>query len=128
MPTSEEFARLHQDDFRDYRLCVYGEVENPVELSLDQIKAKVKHQQITLHNCIPEWLGIAEWGGIQMPSHLELVRPHPNAKYTIVYWRATPAGREPFETNSQRQTISRRISRYKRRRSEKYMPPRYTFF
>jgi sulfoxide reductase catalytic subunit YedY len=85
LPTSDEFARLREDDFRAYRLRVYGEVENPVELSLDEIKAMGKFQQITLHNCIQGWSGIAEWGGVQMSSLMGLVRPHPAAKYAIFY-------------------------------------------
>ena len=35
MPTSDEWKTLAADDFKDYRLKVYGLVEKPVELSLD---------------------------------------------------------------------------------------------
>ena len=55
---------LAADDFRDYRLKVSGLVENPVELSLDEIRAMGKKTQITLHHCIQGWSGIAEWGGL----------------------------------------------------------------
>ena len=96
MPTSEEFACLHQDDFHDYRLHVYGEVENPVELSLDEIKAMGKHQQITLHNCIQGWSGIAEWGGIQMSTIMTLVRPNPCVKYAIFYSFGEGGGGGPY--------------------------------
>ncbi|MCZ7666755.1 MAG: hypothetical protein M5U34_05780 [Chloroflexi bacterium] len=37
-------------------------MENPVELSLAEIKALGKQEQITMHHCIQGWTGIAEWG------------------------------------------------------------------
>ena len=42
---------------------MYGLVENPVELSLDDLRAMGKKTQITLHHCIQGWSGIAAWGG-----------------------------------------------------------------
>ena len=64
MPTCEEWKTLAADEFEDYRLKVYGLVENPVELSLDDLRALGKKTQITLHHCIQGWSGIAEWGGL----------------------------------------------------------------
>ena len=56
------------NDFRDYRLKVYGLVENPVELSLDDLRAMGKKTQITLHHCIQGWSGIAAWGGLPLAN------------------------------------------------------------
>ena len=39
VPTCEEWKTLAADNFKDYRLKVYGLVENPVELSLDDLRA-----------------------------------------------------------------------------------------
>ena len=39
LPTCEEWQTLAADDFKDYRLKVYGLVENPVELSLEDLQA-----------------------------------------------------------------------------------------
>ena len=39
MPTCEEWKTLAASDFQGYRLKVYGQVENPVELSLDDLRA-----------------------------------------------------------------------------------------
>ncbi|MGN6366720.1 MAG: molybdopterin-dependent oxidoreductase [Phycisphaerae bacterium] len=85
LPTSTEWKTLAANQFRDYRLRIFGLVENPLELSLDQIRALPKHQQITLHHCIQGWSGIAEWGGLQMLELIRLVRPHPNVKAVIFY-------------------------------------------
>ena len=64
---------------------VYGLVENPVELSLDDLRALGKKTQITLHHCIQGWSGIAEWGGLPLAELIKLVRPKPNAKAVVFY-------------------------------------------
>ena len=85
VPTSDEWKALAADDFRDYRLKVSGLVENPVELSLDEIRALGKQTQITLHHCIQGWSGIAEWGGLPMAKLIDLVRPKPEARVAVFY-------------------------------------------
>jgi thiosulfate reductase cytochrome b subunit len=85
LPTSDEWKELAVDNFRDYRLRVYGLVENPVELSLDDLQALVKKEQITLHHCIQGWSGIAQWGGLPLAELIRMVRPKPNAKTVVFY-------------------------------------------
>ncbi|MFI5288995.1 MAG: molybdopterin-dependent oxidoreductase, partial [Polyangia bacterium] len=85
LPTSEEYKTLLAAGFTDYRLKVYGLVENPVELSLAELEALGKQTQITLHHCIQGWSGIAEWGGLPMRALIEKVRPRPEAKMVIFY-------------------------------------------
>ena len=85
MPTCDEWKTLAADDFKDYRLKVYGLVENPVELSLDDLRALGKKTQITLHHCIQGWSGIAEWGGLPLAELIKLVRPKPEAQAVVFY-------------------------------------------
>lgn len=85
LPTSDEWKALAANDFRDYRLRVFGLVENPVELSLADLQAMPKRQQTTLHNCIQGWSGIAEWGGLEMRELAKLVRPKPEARAVIFH-------------------------------------------
>jgi DMSO/TMAO reductase YedYZ molybdopterin-dependent catalytic subunit len=85
MPTSDEWKVLAAADFKDYRLKVYGLVENPVELSLDDLRALGHKTQITLHHCIQGWSGIAEWGGLPLEELIKLVRPRPEAKAVVFY-------------------------------------------
>lgn len=85
LPTSYEWKRLAATGFKDYRLKVYGLVENPVELSLDEIKAMGKQEQITMHNCIQGWSGIAEWGGLSVDGLMKLVKPLSNARFLVFY-------------------------------------------
>jgi methionine sulfoxide reductase catalytic subunit len=85
LPTSDEWKTLAANGFKDYRLKVYGLVENPVELSLSELRALAKQSQITLHHCIQGWSGIAQWGGVPMVELMKLVRPTPDAKAVIFY-------------------------------------------
>ena len=69
----------------NYRLRIRGLVENPVELSLDELRALPRHEQITQHFCIQGWSGIAKWGGVSMQTIHELVKPKPEAKWVVFY-------------------------------------------
>jgi len=85
VPTCDEWKTLAASDFKDYRLKVYGLVENPVELSLDDLQTLNKKTQITLHHCIQGWSGIAEWGGLPVAELVKLVRPKPGARAIVFY-------------------------------------------
>jgi DMSO/TMAO reductase YedYZ molybdopterin-dependent catalytic subunit/thiosulfate reductase cytochrome b subunit len=85
MPTSDEWKALAADDFKDYRLKVYGLVDNPVELSLEDLRAMRHRTQITLHHCIQGWSGIAEWGGLPLADLITLVRPKSSAKAVVFH-------------------------------------------
>ena len=85
VPTCDEWKALAAGDFKDYRLKVRGLVENPVELSLDDLRALNKKTQITLHHCIQGWSGVAEWGGLPVAELIKLVRPGSDAKAVVFY-------------------------------------------
>jgi DMSO/TMAO reductase YedYZ molybdopterin-dependent catalytic subunit/thiosulfate reductase cytochrome b subunit len=85
MPESEEWKRLAETNFKDYRLKIGGMVGNPVELSMDELKSMNKEQSITMHHCIQGWTGIAEWGGVPMSKIIELVKPDPSATTVAFY-------------------------------------------
>jgi DMSO/TMAO reductase YedYZ molybdopterin-dependent catalytic subunit len=85
VPTCDEWKTLAAGNFKDYRLKVYGLVENPVEISLDNLRALGTKTQITLHHCIQGWSGIAAWGGLPLAELIRLVRPRPNAKAVVFH-------------------------------------------
>ena len=85
VPTCEEWTTLAANEFKDYRLKVYGLVENPVELSLDDLRAMGTKTQITLHHCIQGWSGIAAWGGLPLAELVNLVRPKPGVRAVVFY-------------------------------------------
>jgi len=82
---SERWMELSKNDFKDYKLKITGLVENPMELSLDELKNIAKDQNITMHHCIQGWSGIAEWGGLPMSKLIEMVKPHANVTTVAFY-------------------------------------------
>ncbi len=85
MPEREDWKRLAANQFNDYRLKVSGLVQNPVELSLHELRALGAEENITMHHCIQGWSGIAAWGGISMKRLIEHVQPMPYAKVIAFY-------------------------------------------
>lgn len=106
LPTCDEWTELAANGFEGYRLKVHGLVEQPVELTMDELKALGKHEQITLHHCIQGWSGIAEWGGVSIARIVELVRPH--AEVTRVVFHSFGEGLHPgeyYDTQSLRDAL-----------------------
>lgn len=85
IPVREDWKRLLEGGFRDFRLRVGGLVDNPVELSLGDIEKLGQLEHITMHHCIQGWSGIAKWGGIPMKTLFALVRPKPEARVVAFF-------------------------------------------
>jgi len=84
-PISAEWTAVAANNFQNFRLRVFGLVENPLDLTLDDIKRMEKKTRITLHNCIQGWSGIAAWGGLSMMELMRLAKPKPEAKVAVFY-------------------------------------------
>jgi sulfoxide reductase catalytic subunit YedY len=85
MPDREDWKQLAADHFKGYKLKVSGLIDNPVELSLEAMRALGVEESITMHHCIQGWSGIAQWRGLSMKKLIELVRPQPSAKVVAFY-------------------------------------------
>jgi methionine sulfoxide reductase catalytic subunit len=85
MPAREDWKQLGESGFQDFKLRVGGLVENPVELSLAEIRQLGHVEHITMHHCIQGWSGIAKWGGIPIKTLIDLVRPKPEAKVVAFF-------------------------------------------
>jgi methionine sulfoxide reductase catalytic subunit len=82
-PETEEYQNLLKDNFKDWKLKIYGLVDKPQELSLEKLKTMRKSIQITRHVCIQGWTAAAEWGGVTMPDLINLCQPRPEARYVV---------------------------------------------
>jgi sulfoxide reductase catalytic subunit YedY len=85
LPNSDEWRDLAANNFKEYKLKIGGLVENPVELSLADLKAMGMEQNITMHHCIQGWSGIAEWGGLPLKRIVELVKPRSSVTTVAFY-------------------------------------------
>ena len=85
IPSSEKWQKLAENNFKDYKLKIGGLVNNPVELSLQELKYLGMKQTITMHHCIQGWSGIAEWGGLPISKIIELVKPYSTVTTVAFY-------------------------------------------
>ena len=84
-PPGDDYRQLAENDFTDYRLSVGGLVEQPMNLSLEALRALGGQSQITKHNCIQGWTAVAEWGGVPLQRIVDEVRPSPQARHIVFY-------------------------------------------
>ena len=84
-PETVEYKELEKNNFVDWRLRIYGLVENPTEFSLAELHDLPYHEQITQHFCIQGWSGVAKWGGVSMQTIMDIVKPLPEAKWVVFY-------------------------------------------
>ena len=82
-PQTAEYQRLLMGEFSDWKLKIDGLVENPVELSLQEIKALPSRTQITRHDCVEGWSAIGEWTGVPLSNLLQTAQLKPNARYIV---------------------------------------------
>lgn len=78
---SPEWNALLENDWKDYELEIGGLVDKPIKLSLAQLRAMPRQDQITMHTCMQGWTGIAKWSGVKLSDVMALVEKKPNAKY-----------------------------------------------
>ena len=84
-PTSPEYLAAEADDFASWRLAIGGLVARTFSLSLAQIKALPARTQITRHDCVEGWSGIAQWHGARLGSLLERAGLKPQARYIAFF-------------------------------------------
>jgi DMSO/TMAO reductase YedYZ molybdopterin-dependent catalytic subunit len=95
-PESEDYQRLVAGNFEDWVLEVRGLVQTPLHLTLADIEALPKQTQITKHQCIQGWTGIAEWGGVPLSEILNRCLPMPGARYMMFVSEQLDAKGRPF--------------------------------
>jgi DMSO/TMAO reductase YedYZ molybdopterin-dependent catalytic subunit len=84
-PSDPEYQRLAEKGFVDWRLGVGGLVARPRSFSLTELKDLLSRAQITRHDCVEGWSCIGKWKGVRLATLLDLVGPHPEARYVMFY-------------------------------------------
>lgn len=82
-PRDADYVALRDAGFADWRLAVGGLVEQPLALSLAELRAMPSRTQITRHDCVEGWSCIGQWTGVQLARVLALARPKPEARYVL---------------------------------------------
>ena len=84
-PPKEDFKRLQEGGFLDWRLAVDGMVARPASLSLTDIKKYPSRSHTTLLACEEGWSYIAEWTGAPLSHLLEAAGVLPQARYVFYF-------------------------------------------
>ncbi|GLK79125.1 molybdopterin-binding protein [Methylopila turkensis] len=84
-PDSDEYARLLEGKFADWRLRIDGLVERPQAFSLAELKALPARTQITRHDCVEGWSAIGKWTGVPLGALFTAVGIKPSARYVVFH-------------------------------------------
>jgi DMSO/TMAO reductase YedYZ molybdopterin-dependent catalytic subunit len=84
-PAGGAYFRHVMENFATFRLTVDGLVNNPLSLSLDEIKAMPSRTQITLHSCDEGWSAIGKWTGVPLGALLQAAALKPDARYIVFH-------------------------------------------
>jgi DMSO/TMAO reductase YedYZ molybdopterin-dependent catalytic subunit len=95
-PGTNDYTMHTAEGFKNWIIPVEGLVENPLKLSLAQIRAFPSRTQITRHDCVEGWSCIGEWKGAPLAQVLAMARPKEAARY-VVFHCADPMGEEDVD-------------------------------
>jgi DMSO/TMAO reductase YedYZ molybdopterin-dependent catalytic subunit len=84
-PGTPEYVALRANGFADYRLRVRGLVQNPLEFSMEALRALPARTQITRHDCVEGWSVIGRWTGVQLSRLLDLAKLKPGARHVVFH-------------------------------------------
>jgi len=95
---TDDYRAHLANGFVDWELEVKGLVENPMTLSLDNIRKLPQRTQITRHDCVEGWSAIGEWTGPQLSVLLDGAQLKPEAKYIVFHCADELSGRKYYES------------------------------
>ena len=82
-PQNGDYQAQAAAGFADWRLEVRGLVDNPLSLTLDNIRRLPQRTQVTRHDCVEGWSAIGEWTGPQLGAILEAAGLREDAKFIV---------------------------------------------
>jgi DMSO/TMAO reductase YedYZ molybdopterin-dependent catalytic subunit len=85
MPDTQEYERLLERRFADWRLTIDGLVQRPMSLSLAELQRLPSRTQITRHDCVEGWSAIGQWTGVQLGLLLKAAGLAPDARYLVFH-------------------------------------------
>ncbi len=77
---------LPQVDLSSYKLRIWGEVENPIELTYEEILSLPPVRLIADFHCVTHWsVKELSWEGVQTQEIARLVKPKESARFVMVH-------------------------------------------
>lgn len=84
-PADDDYVALRDAGFADYKLIIDGLVEQPLELTMADLRAQPSRTQITRHDCVEGWSSIGKWKGARLGPLLDRARLKPEARYIVFH-------------------------------------------
>ena len=81
----DAYRALAANGFADWKLRIGGLVEQPLELSLAELRAMPSRTQITRHDCVEGWSCIGKWTGVPLKALLDKAKLKEQARYIVFY-------------------------------------------
>ena len=85
LPDDPHYQGLAANNFVDWALQVDGLVENPLKLTLAELRAMPSRTQITRHDCVEGWSAIGKWKGVPLHEVLALAKPQSRARFVVFH-------------------------------------------
>jgi DMSO/TMAO reductase YedYZ molybdopterin-dependent catalytic subunit len=88
---TEKWPVLHagsvpDTDLATWNFRVFGEVENPITLSWEELTALPKAENVQDIHCVTRWSRFdARFGGVHWRELAKLVRPKPSARFVVAH-------------------------------------------
>ena len=98
MPRSADYARHLAGNFSDWRLVIDGLVDNPLALSLADLRSLPTRTQITRHDCVEGWSAIGKWHGVALGLLLKKAQLRSQARYLVFHCADDFAGTNYYES------------------------------
>lgn len=95
-PRDERYQLFRENGFSDWRFNLVGMVENPLELSLAELRAMPSRTQTTLHTCDEGWSAIGAWTGVPLSHLLSLAGLKPGARFVVFHCMDTQNNKLPY--------------------------------
>jgi DMSO/TMAO reductase YedYZ molybdopterin-dependent catalytic subunit len=83
-PGTEEYNAHVAQNFANWRLKILGLVNNPLSLSVAELRRLPRRTQITRHDCVEGWSAIGMWTGVPLGLLLKAASLKPNARYAVL--------------------------------------------
>jgi len=84
-PDDPDYVKARDEKFVNWKLGVGGLIDNPMQLSLADIRNLPSRTQITRHDCVEGWSCIGKWKGALLGPILSKAGLKPSARYIAFY-------------------------------------------
>lgn len=84
-PDDASYKAHAANGFADWKLLVGGQVEEPLELTLAELREMPSRTQITRHDCVEGWSCIGKWKGVPLSALLGRAQLKQGARYIVFY-------------------------------------------